>query len=314
MNKRKSIVWNLTRRCAWDCEFCCVGAIKLSKCINTNGNKEQFNDELNFNEKLQILHKLDHEKYCIDFSGGEIFIDKSNVDLIIAASQLFGKENVSLSSSGAYLTDEIIEILRSTINDIELTLDTHPDQNYSLRPSGYHNCAARAIKKLKNSGITVGVQTVLTKNNIDFDSLINLYNWLESNNVDKWSLLRFFPSGRGAQKFDNLVPSHKDYCDTIEMIKSFSANSRMDVHFQYLLPNHEGYTNECRCVKKSLGILPNGNVTSCFWAIDQNMSPIDNKFLLGNLHESNFDEIMNSDNAKYWLNNKHSCEVLEYYE
>ena len=42
---------------------------------------------------------------------------------------------------------------------------------------------------------------------------------------------------------------------------------------------------ECRCVRKSIGILPDGKVTACFWELEEGGKLTDNKFLLGDIRE-----------------------------
>lgn len=175
----------------------------------------------------------------------------------------------------------------------------------------YHEFGSQVVKRLVDKKGTVGIETVLTKKNINKKSIEKLFNWLVEHKVNKWSLLRFFPSGRGHDYID-LVPSHEEYCSVVEYIKKLSINSDMEVHFQYLLPNHSGYTNCCRAVKKSIGILPNGVVTSCFWALNKDMMPKDKKFYLGKLPEERLDVILNNKESLYWSKNKLKCEIFEF--
>ena len=75
------------------------------------------------------------------------------------------------------------------------------------------------------------------------------------------------------------------------------------------MKGHKKYSRECRCVRKSIGVLPNGSVTSCFWAIDSSMEIIDSKYLLGSVKDNTMDEILNGDKAAYWMNCAHECEL-----
>lgn len=313
MQKRRNIIWNLTRCCAWNCQFCCVAA----RCVRPFGmiNKEEDPDfsydgeELTYTQKVEVINQLSRGNYRIDFSGGELLIDPMNIKLIQYASEKLGKENIGISVSGAFITDETVEILKNTVHDVEITLDYLPFKPYELRPVGYHEYAGHAIEKLKKQGVYVGVQTVLTNANISFKKIHLIYNWIKENNVNEWSVLRFFPSGRG-QLYESLTPTHSQYCEVVEYIKSISKNGNVEVKFQYLLPNHEGYTLECRAVKKSIGILPNGTVIACFWALNKDMVPNDDKYILGKVPDKHIDDILKGNKAMDWVNECHICDIF----
>lgn len=311
----KSIIWNLTRACVWNCSFCCVAAENVSKVNAINELKSsKFSNELDHDSKKRVIDSLTKGKYRIDFSGGELLIDPSNLELIRYASDKLGKENIGISISGAFVDDNVVEMLKDKVNDVEITLDYIPYTFYPLRPVGYHEYAAHAMLKLKKAGIRVGAQTVVTNKNISKEMLFNLFNWLEGNNIDEWSILRFFKSGRGRNNFE--PPSHQQYAEMVDYVRKISEGSKLKVNFQYLLPNHENYTYNCRAVKKSIGILPDGIVIGCFWALDQNMKPINEDFILGKVPEQNIEDILNNEKSKKFLQQEKKCaffckEVLE---
>jgi MoaA/NifB/PqqE/SkfB family radical SAM enzyme len=319
MNKqdKTTIIWNVTRLGPWNCKICCVDAI----CSHKNGQVNiaqdmhySYEDELTFIQKKEIINQLMPNKFEIDFSGGELLVDPLNIDLVLHASERLGAQNIGISISGAFLTDEIIDRLSGKISNVELTLDYVPFKPYHLRPFGYHEQAAYAIMRLKEKGISVGVQTVLLKDNMQEEKLTELLKWLEKNNVDEWSLLRFFPSGRG-KNYSHLMPTNSDYNSVVSTIKHMARNSHIKLSFQYLLPNHSKHTLECRAVKKSIGILPNGKVIACFWAISPGMRIEDDLFYLGDLKEQSINEILSGNRAKYWRDKKHLCKYfLEHFQ
>lgn len=310
----KSIIWNLTRLCPWKCKFCCVSAKHVRNLEKVNVKKDinySYQGELSFIEKKKVIDQLDKGDFRIDFSGGDLLIDPLNLEFILYASEKLGKENVGLSISGAFVNDELIAHIKDKVSDVEITLDNLPFKFYRARPVGYHEYAGNAIIKLRKENIRVGVETVITKDNMSKDIILNLYHWIEDNNVNRWSLLRFFQSGRGSN-YPDIEPTYEQYSDIVEYIKEISKNGNVEICFQYLLPNHDSYTLKCRAVKKSIGILPNGLVTACFWALDQNMYPIDKKYELGKVPEMNIYDILNSEVAKYWTDSSHECELFTY--
>ena len=81
------------------------------------------------------------------------------------------------------------------------------------------------------------------------------------------------------------------------------------VDFHYLMPGHRKYTNVCRCVRHSIGILPNGDVVACFWALDSTTGAVEPKFLLGNVVNNSLLEILDGEKAHYWSDREHCCEL-----
>ena len=76
-----------------------------------------------------------------------------------------------------------------------------------------------------------------------------------------------------------------------------------------LMPGHKKHTDVCRCVRHSIGILPNGNVVACFWALDSNTGTVEDKYLLGNVRQNSLLEILNGEKAHYWSDCEHCCEL-----
>jgi glycosyltransferase involved in cell wall biosynthesis len=158
--EKLSIIWDVTRQCAWNCSICCASAIynPSRKQLNSSCDPNfAFTGELNLSQKKRIIDSLVPGKHRVDFSGGEVLIDAANLELIEYAARRLGKDSISLSTSGAYITDNILGILSNSINDVELTLDYSPLVKYKLRPSGYHEYALYAIKRFQEYGIPVGV-------------------------------------------------------------------------------------------------------------------------------------------------------------
>lgn len=310
-NKRLSIIWNLTQRCLWNCAFCCVDAKKEKgfDLFNKDRNPDfSLTMELTYNQKKKIIAEMNPDIYRIDFSGGELFLDPLNTDLILFASDHLGSENIGISTSGALITEEIASKLQGRVSDVEVTMDVPPFKYYKYRPIGYHEYAEKGLKMLKKYNIHTGIQTVLTPENSDRDSLIAMMEWAETTGIDEWSLLKFIPVGRGTQ-FEELSMSNDDYAKIVDTVREISQGSSVEISFQYLLPNHDKHTEDCRAVKKSIGILPNGNVISCFWALGKNMTVIDDTFNLGSVVTHSIDQILHNDKCQYWLKGKHECIV-----
>ena len=307
MNKL-SIIWDMTSVCPFNCPICCMGA----KSTRSNST-----DELDYGLKYAIagqLHQLAAERDIrIDLSGGEIMTDLRNLNVAAEISEIIGKENVGISTSGYGIDDNIAIQLASIIGEIELTMDTPPGVPYRLRPLKYAQSAAHAVPILKKHGIYTGIQTVLARSNCNKENLSALYHWLCQNHVDEWSLLRFYPSGRGAD-FPEECLGEEELLHIVCFIQALDAQNlaqtKPRLHFHYTIKGHTGYTTECRCVKKSIGIFPNGDVTACFWASDRESHISKEFFRLGNVRTETLAEILENSRSCYWQNSPHTCPLM----
>ncbi|MDH4329957.1 MAG: radical SAM protein [Candidatus Moranbacteria bacterium] len=302
MTKRKNVVWNLTKLCPFGCTFCCVSATYVKgfkQVFSVNDDTPVIESELSFNKQLQVIDQLDAEKFRIDFSGGDVLINPRNIDLIILASEKFGAENIGLSIPGTFTTPNNLSKLTGRINDVEITMDTTPDINYSYRPLNYAEHASDAIARLVDAGFFVGVQTVLRRENMFKETIKRLHKHLLLLGVKKWSFLKFAPVGRGYSKCEN-HPSDEEYRKFSDVIKHVTLNSMIEVHYQYLMPLSPARDFYCRAIKDSIGIAPDGTVSSCFWAFNQNGKPFDD-VVLGKVPEDNILDILKSEKAREWL-------------
>ncbi|MDR1493286.1 MAG: SPASM domain-containing protein [Planctomycetaceae bacterium] len=85
----------------------------------------------------------------------------------------------------------------------------------------------------------------------------------------------------------------------IRQIYDSKSGEKPKIDFHYLLPGTEK-NSSCRCVKNSIGILPDGRAIACFWAVKEGGVLCDDKFLLGDVTKQPLTEILESENARYW--------------
>lgn len=309
MNTRSklSVVYDITKQCPWNCNICCMGAI--SSC-------EALKGELSLERKLSLMDDLAEVNQTrdvhIDFSGGEIFTNMDHLLVVEKAANLLGKEKIGISTSGFMMSDYLAEILSHSISDCELTMDTIPGHAYPLRPIGYAIAAANALPHLQKYGIRTGIQTVLAHSNCTEKILYDLYEYLCDMGVDNWSLLKFYPSGRGKNyTHECLTKEEEDWA--VKFITDLDASNHADrkpeIDFHYTMKGHKKYSAECRCVRKSIGILPDGTVTSCFWAVDSSTNVVNPKFCLGTVTQNTVEEILTGERAMYWMSCAHKCDL-----
>ncbi len=305
MKETLSVVYDMTKLCPWNCPICCMGA---------SSKQDACQDELPLARKLALMEEVrDLERPVkLDFSGGEILTNPENLTVIERAAALLGRERIGISASGWHINNDTAARLSACCAECEMTMDTPPGRPYVLRPTAYAAAAAEAVRPLRAHGVRVGIQTVLARSNTNAGNLTELYGWLCENGVDEWSLLRFYPSGRGAAFPDErLFPELE--CWAVHFIQRLDRENpsphKPSVNFHYTMAGHPKSSSECRCVRKSIGILPDGKVTACFWAVDANTGIVDPKFLLGSLKENSLKEILSGAAAAYWTTKPHCCEL-----
>ena len=302
-----SVIFDITKMCPWNCCICCMGA--TSSC-------ESSESELSLDRKLSLMDDLAEvnktREVHIDFSGGEIFTNMENILVVEKAASILGKEKIGISTSGLNMTNCLAKRLSNCVSDVEMTMDVVPGHSYALRPIGYAISADKALPYLQEYKIKTGIQTVLAHSNCNEENLCELYEYLCKTKVDRWSLLKFYPSGRGAN-YKHEVLTHEEEIWAVDFIKKLdelnSSSEKPEIDFHYTMKGHKKYSAECRCVRKSIGIMPNGYVTSCFWALDANTGIVDSKYLLGSIKDHTLSEVLNGEKAAYWMNCVHGCEL-----
>ena len=282
------VIWNLTRACPWDCAICCVFGYHV--CNTTErlvySEAKEKGEELTLAEKLTVLKILADRGFEIDFSGGDPLYYDEDFQVVEQATRWLPSRKIGVSMTGNKITDAKLEVLKK-VGVVEFTLDNLPDVENPLRPRGYNLASMIAMKKCVAVGVKTRAVTVLYPTTMTEKNLESVYRWLCENGISEWELLRFYPVGRGI-KLAELTPSNSEYLKTMKFLRGLHGFTK--IFFQPSLRILEGAI-KCPAVVDSIGILPDGTVTACAWAIDDNCRPYP-EFRLGKLPEDDLDEIL----------------------
>ena len=282
------VIWNLTRACPWDCAICCVSGFHVcntTEYLVQSGAKEK-GEELTLAEKLAVLKILADKDFEIDFSGGDPLYYDEDFRVVEQATRWLPSRKIGVSMTGNKITDAKLELLKK-ISVVEFTLDNLPEIENPFRPRGYNLASMVAMKKCIAAGIKTGAVTVLYPSTITEKNLESVHRWLCENGISEWELLRFYPVGR-ATKLAEFTPSNQEYLKAMKFLRGLHGFTK--IFFQHSLRILEG-TVKCPAAVDSIGILPDGHVVACAWAIDDNCRPYP-EFRLGKLPEDDLDEIL----------------------
>ncbi|NMB48227.1 radical SAM protein [Candidatus Kuenenbacteria bacterium] len=283
------VIWNLTRVCPWNCAFCCVAAIhaKNPRDAESKHALEVSNQrQLTFDEKISVLQILATQGVKIDFSGGDPLFYEDDIRVLEKAITLMPPERIDVSMTGSGLTKRKIRILKR-VETVEFTLDNLPSTNNPLRPKGFNVATMKAIKKLVPLGINASAVTTLHKHTIGEDNLLKIYQWLCANKVKTWSVLKFYPVGRGIS-MDNLVQPKERYLEAMQFLSKLNGYTQVIFQHSMCILKSE---YACHAAMETVGVLPDGNVSACAWALNGQCSPM-SSFSIGKLPEESFDDIL----------------------
>jgi len=139
----------------------------------------------------------------IALGGGEVAMHE---DIIGICERIQSRGMIAnLTTSGFGLTLGMVKRLAPLVGQINVSYDGVGEAYVASRGWKGEPLAKQAITRLKDAGVRVGVNTVLTKPNLT--SLEPLAQQLAELHVDEWQWLRFKPAGRGRDAWSSLAPS-----------------------------------------------------------------------------------------------------------
>ncbi len=283
-----NVIWNLTRFCPWACRFCCMNAFY---CANAAGPKSKEHQtikrkELSFDEKIVVVRQFAETDFSVDFSGGDPLFFPEDLHVVREATKLLPKERISVSTTGIEFGMEKVKLLQN-VDLAEFTLDTLPEMENPWRPSGFHASSLTALELCSCHSVATQAVTTLYPLTMTEENLTRVYEKLCEIGVTSWELLRFYPVGR-AYNQPHLEPSIDDYLRVMDFVRGFQGSTR--IMFQHSLRMLEE-NESCMAGNRTLGILPDGQVVACAWALDGRAQPAHEYISLGNVLTKHIAEI-----------------------
>lgn len=314
--RRFDIIWNLSLACPWDCAVCCVDAVQTADPQTTALARQEQGLELNLTEKLAVLSRFVGHDVTWNFSGGDPLVLSENLQVIEAASRMFGKENIQVSTTGAGLSRTDPDWISTYVGTLKFSYDSSDGVYQPLRPKGYNNCNLQLASRLKD--VVTVAEVPLTLHNSDPQVIEQIYRNLHKAGIHRVLPMRLFPVGRGTHHKES-IPDRNVYTQALDTFFTLERElGSPDVKIQCALKSlyPTGQVNPCNLYSESFGIMPDGRLNVSAWAYGCQDQALSEDFILGNLKDQSVNELLSSEKSlkiKAHLNDNFGhCKVFAY--
>ena len=307
-SKPIKIIWNLTKKCNYNCSFCAT--------------RDAARRELEHREKTKILLNIATLKDRIvklDISGGDPCLDDDNLTVIKNAISQFGSSTVSVTTTGLGIEKACMsEATSMVVNNCEITIDALGDSSKIVRNKNEHYYDENIEKVINNithiRNLVINIPIISNElNDTALSLLIQNIKEIKSHSVAlRANLIRLMPVG-GMTNLD--YPNDYNPSKAIEQIMTnlskngIAATVHCSLKVSKIMNGNPRTSkqHQCNMIERKIGIDCAGNVFACGWAgylpdhqtKGSLLSPMNNPFYLGTLSNSSLDDIL-SDQNKYY--------------
>lgn len=270
---------SITNKCNMACAYCSVRKIHHKN-----------NAELDTEQWKEIISKLSKwGVFQIGFTGGEPTLRKDLPELV-----KFTKSKgcvCNLTTNGWFLNEKLVdELVEAGITQCQISMDSHIKKTHeTLRGKGSYFRVVKSIKLLQKKGVTVGIDCVVSKNNLS--SLPKFIKWTAKNKIPYLTVIKLKKGDLSLRDYKKLAPDYKEYSKLIRKICSRKENKNPNItldcgsvsNLQQVASKNK-FTNipvaGCPLGHHLICSAPNGDMYPCAALLDEN-------FKIGNFLRDN---------------------------
>ncbi len=259
---------NMTRNCNLHCIYCFAAS-----------RKESSEYDLNYEDYAKILDSIKHYNplATVVFTGGEPLLAKLTLPVAQYAKRLgFTRK---LLTNGTLITESNIQELIDSFDSFKISLDGSTASKHDYyRGKGAYNKTIKAIQLVDEHGADYSLAMVVTKRNMADVPVMNKM-W-----GNKLIFQPLFPLGNASSNSE-LCLTGKMYYETLSAEKNIVPYD--DINSIIALHKNNHSTLKCAIGDGEVSISSSGDMYPCQLLHDE-------KFKIGNLKDSTFDDLYNS--------------------
>jgi len=278
--------WELTHICAFDC----------LQCYQREDRKRPILSE---KEHKTIARKIiDGGVFQVTTTGGEPF----SVPYLLELIEEFLNNNltVRITSSGAYLTDDIVKKIARLDVPVQISLDSNErDKHDFIRgKKGAYDIAINSIKTLKKYGVNVSMAfCAMNRNSSDLQGVVKLAHFLGVNQVLVGDVIQELQGLRS-----KIGMNYKEYNDfvneSISIKEKYKEKVDVSLNFEWgFIVNDNVDHAPCSALDRDFSIFPDGDAYPCPFIRNP-------KYKIGNIIQQEIKDIWFSDLSQYFRRNK----------
>ncbi len=288
---RPFFIFEITPECDLDCIY----------CYNVWKEKTEYQKRTLDVPKIKQLFTKITDETAIDslvITGGEPLLYENLIELV----SFFKEKRIKtgITTHGIHLTDQKTkELIDAGISYFEISLDSlNPAIYQKLTNDNRLDKVKKAILNIKKHNALLTVSTIITKLNIQ--DIPDVIDFSFAFSADFLSLNRFIPGGKGLKNKDILAPDINELKNILEIANKKAQETKMQINISVPIEDciirHKNYPflkfGTCMCGAKKWLIDSVGNLRTC----EQNPD------IIGNLFDSNFTDLANSEQVKQFRN------------
>lgn len=268
-------------------------------CYGRQVFEESTKNQLTTEEMVGLIEEISRLNVakCV-LSGGEVFTRKDLPQLISHLSRQC-IHVAGIFTNGTIYREDVVDALKreDAKTRFLVSLDGHNEDIHDfMRGAGNFRKTIAFINKIRNSGFSVTVNTVVIKQNVKH--LMNMCKLLEGLGIHLWRISVPREQGETIVNKELILPDWSDVFMAYERLIRYAFVSSSGMRFQIssvfksaLLDEPVYYLFQpesscCEYKRNSITVKPNGNVTPC--------TAFDN-LVLGNVRETSLADIWYSD-------------------